>query len=84
MRGLHYGHMMDMEGGMVMGQNKDRLSAGCEKKSEEKQFTGPAKVTGTFISLILTQLLIWFYRNHVTVATISAGLVLNCRSWLFG
>ena len=34
-----YGHMMDMEGGMVMGQNKDRLPAGCEKIAEEKQFT---------------------------------------------
>lgn len=34
-----YGHKMDMEGGMVMGENLDRLPAGCDKISEEKQFT---------------------------------------------
>jgi hypothetical protein len=34
-----YGHSMDMAGGMVMGENKERLPAGCEKISEEKQFT---------------------------------------------
>lgn len=34
-----YGHSMDMAGGMVMGENKDRLPAGCDKISEEKQFT---------------------------------------------
>lgn len=34
-----YGHLMDMDGGMVMGENKDRLPAGCEKISEEKLFT---------------------------------------------
>ena len=29
------GHLMDMDGGMVMGQNKDKLPAGCEKVSED-------------------------------------------------
>ena len=29
------GHLMDMEGGMVMGQNKDKLPAGCDKVSED-------------------------------------------------
>lgn len=29
------GHLMDMEGGMVMGQNKDKLPAGCDKISED-------------------------------------------------
>lgn len=31
------GHLMDMEGGMVMGQNKDKLPAGCDKISEDVQ-----------------------------------------------
>ena len=29
------GHLMDMEGGMIMGQNKDKLPAGCDKVSED-------------------------------------------------
>ena len=29
------GHLMDMDGGMVMGQNKDKLPAGCDKVSED-------------------------------------------------
>ena len=33
------GHLMDMEGGMVMGQNKDKLPGGCEKISEDAQIT---------------------------------------------
>ena len=33
------GHLMDMEGGMVMGQNKDKLPGGCDKISEDKQIT---------------------------------------------
>lgn len=33
------GHLMDMDGAMVMGQNKDRLPGGCDKISEDKQIT---------------------------------------------
>lgn len=33
------GHLMDMEGGMVMGQNKDKLPAGCDRISEDAQIT---------------------------------------------
>lgn len=33
------GHLMDMEGGMVMGQNKDKLPPGCDKISEDVEFT---------------------------------------------
>jgi hypothetical protein len=33
------GHLMDMDGGMIMGQNKDRLPDGCSKISEEKEIT---------------------------------------------
>lgn len=33
------GHLMDMEGGMVMGQNKDRLPDGCSKIAETKEIT---------------------------------------------
>jgi hypothetical protein len=33
------GHLMDMEGGMVMGQNKDKLPAGCDRISEDVQIT---------------------------------------------
>lgn len=33
------GHLMDMDGAMVMGQNKDKLPGGCDKISEEKQIT---------------------------------------------
>jgi hypothetical protein len=33
------GHLMDMEGGMVMGQNKDKLPGGCDKISEDTQIT---------------------------------------------
>jgi len=33
------GHLMDMEGGMVMGQNKDKLPGGCDKISEDAQIT---------------------------------------------
>lgn len=29
------GHLMDMDGGMVMGQNNDKLPAGCDKVSED-------------------------------------------------
>jgi plastocyanin len=29
------GHLMDMDGGMVMGQNKDKLPAGCDRISED-------------------------------------------------
>ncbi len=29
------GHLMDMDGGMIMGQNKDKLPAGCDKISED-------------------------------------------------
>jgi len=33
------GHLMDMDGAMVMGQNKDRLPGGCGKISDEKEIT---------------------------------------------
>lgn len=33
------GHLMDMDGGMVMGQNKDKLPAGCDKISEDVEIT---------------------------------------------
>jgi len=33
------GHLMDMDGGMVMGQNKDKLPAGCDRVSEDVQVT---------------------------------------------
>lgn len=33
------GHLMDMDGGMVMGQNKDKLPAGCDRVSEDVQIT---------------------------------------------
>lgn len=33
------GHLMDMEGGMVMGQNKDKLPPGCDKVSEDAEIT---------------------------------------------
>ncbi len=33
------GHMMDMEGGMVMGQNKDKLPGGCDKISQDAEMT---------------------------------------------
>jgi hypothetical protein len=33
------GHLMDMEGGMVMGQNKDKLPAGCDRVSEDVHIT---------------------------------------------
>ncbi|MBS1212245.1 MAG: uncharacterized protein H6R26_861 [Proteobacteria bacterium] len=33
------GHLMDMDGGMVMGQNKDKLPGGCDKISEDKEIT---------------------------------------------
>jgi len=33
------GHLMDMEGGMVMGQNKDKLPGGCDKISEDARIT---------------------------------------------
>jgi plastocyanin len=33
------GHLMDMDGGMVMGQNKDKLPAGCDRISEDLQIT---------------------------------------------
>lgn len=33
------GHLMDMDGGMVMGQNKDKLPAGCDRISEEAEIT---------------------------------------------
>ena len=33
------GHLMDMDGGMVMGQNKDKLPGGCSRISEEKEIT---------------------------------------------
>ncbi|MFM8332176.1 MAG: copper oxidase, partial [Candidatus Methylumidiphilus sp.] len=29
------GHLMDMDGGMIMGQNKDKLPAGCDKVAED-------------------------------------------------
>lgn len=33
------GHLMDMEGGMVMGQNKDTLPPGCSRVSEDVSIT---------------------------------------------
>ena len=33
------GHLMDMEGGMIMGQNKDKLPAGCDSISEDAEIT---------------------------------------------
>jgi hypothetical protein len=33
------GHLMDMAGGMVMGQNKDTLPGGCDSISESKEVT---------------------------------------------
>lgn len=33
------GHLMDMDGGMIMGQNKDKLPAGCDRISEDAQIT---------------------------------------------
>jgi plastocyanin len=33
------GHLMDMEGGMVMGQNKTTLPGGCDKISEDAEIT---------------------------------------------
>jgi len=33
------GHLMDMAGGMVMGQNKDTLPGGCDRISETKEIT---------------------------------------------
>lgn len=33
------GHLMDMSGGMVMGQNADTLPGGCEEISETKEIT---------------------------------------------
>lgn len=33
------GHLMDMEGGMIMGQNKDKLPGGCDSVSEDKEIT---------------------------------------------
>jgi hypothetical protein len=33
------GHLMDMDGAMVMGQNKEKLPGGCDKISEDKQIT---------------------------------------------
>jgi hypothetical protein len=33
------GHLMDMSGGMVMGQNTDTLPGGCDKISETKEIT---------------------------------------------
>jgi hypothetical protein len=33
------GHMMDMQGGMVMGQNKDKLPGGCDRISEDAKIT---------------------------------------------
>jgi plastocyanin len=33
------GHLMDMDGGMVMGQNKDKLAPGCSKISEDVEIT---------------------------------------------
>jgi hypothetical protein len=33
------GHLMDMAGGMMMGQNADTLPGGCEKISETKEIT---------------------------------------------
>ena len=33
------GHLMDMEGGMIMGQNKDTLPPGCSRISEDVNIT---------------------------------------------
>jgi plastocyanin len=33
------GHLMDMDGAMVMGQNKDKLPPGCGEISEDVEFT---------------------------------------------
>jgi plastocyanin len=33
------GHLMDMDGGMIMGQNKDKLPGGCDKISEDAEIT---------------------------------------------
>jgi plastocyanin len=33
------GHLMDMDGGMVMGQNKDKLPPGCSRISEDVEIT---------------------------------------------
>ncbi len=33
------GHLMDMEGGMIMGQNKDKLPPGCSKISGDAEIT---------------------------------------------
>ena len=33
------GHLMDMDGGMIMGQNKDTLPPGCSRVSEDVSFT---------------------------------------------
>lgn len=33
------GHLMDMDGGMVMGQNLDKLPGGCDKIAETKEIT---------------------------------------------
>jgi plastocyanin len=33
------GHLMDMDGGMVMGQNKDKLPGGCDRISEDAHIT---------------------------------------------
>lgn len=33
------GHMMDMDGAMVMGQNRDKLPPGCSKISEDAEIT---------------------------------------------
>ncbi|MGR9087788.1 MAG: copper oxidase [Gammaproteobacteria bacterium] len=34
-----HGHLMDMAGGMVMGQNTDKLPGGCDSISETKEIT---------------------------------------------
>lgn len=33
------GHLMDMDGGMVMGQNKDKVPGDCSKISEDREIT---------------------------------------------
>jgi plastocyanin len=33
------GHLMDMDGGMVMGQNKDKLPPGCDRISGDEEIT---------------------------------------------
>ena len=33
------GHLMDMDGGMVMGQNADTLPGGCDKIADTKEIT---------------------------------------------